>query len=63
MKVTTNGEVNPNQFIPPGLDSALISPAGLGLLACGAVIVVAKYIDALVGKSKLATARWGRTRE
>jgi type IV secretory pathway TraG/TraD family ATPase VirD4 len=63
MTVTTNGEVNPNQFIPPGLDSALISPAGLGLVACGAVIVVAKYIDALVGKSKLATARWGGTRE
>ena len=63
MKVTTNSEVNPNQFIPPGLGSALISPAGLGLLACGAVIVIAKYIDALVGKSKLATARWGGTSE
>ncbi|MCC5626348.1 type IV secretory system conjugative DNA transfer family protein, partial [Nostoc sp. CHAB 5715] len=60
---TTNTQVNANQFIPPGLSSALISPAGLGLLACGAVIVVAKYIDAKRGKAKLATARWGGTAE
>ncbi|MFN6572020.1 type IV secretory system conjugative DNA transfer family protein [Dendronalium sp. ChiSLP03b] len=59
MTKTTVTEVNPNQFIPPGLESALVSPAGLGLLACGAVIVMAKYIDAKGGKAKLATARWG----
>ncbi|MCC5603936.1 type IV secretory system conjugative DNA transfer family protein [Nostoc favosum] len=63
MTTTTNTQVNANQFIPPGLSSALISPAGLGLLACGAVIVVAKYIDAKRGKAKLATARWGGTAE
>ncbi|MHC5918081.1 MAG: type IV secretory system conjugative DNA transfer family protein, partial [Nostoc sp.] len=63
MTRTTSQSVNPNQLLPPGIESVLISPAGVGLLACGAVIVVAKYIDALVGKSKLATARWGRTRE
>ena len=63
MTQTTSTEVNPNQFIPPGLESALISPAGLGLLACGAVIVIAKYIDGKGGKSKLATARWGGSAE
>ncbi len=63
MTTTTNTQVNANQFIPPGLESALISPAGLGLLACGAVIVVAKYIDAKGGIAKLATARWGGTTE
>ncbi|MEH2383668.1 MAG: hypothetical protein V7K27_33055 [Nostoc sp.] len=63
MTAKTSTEVNPNQFIPPGLDSAVISPAGLGLLAYGAVIVVAKYIDAKGGIAKLATARWGGTRE
>ncbi|WP_375491676.1 type IV secretory system conjugative DNA transfer family protein [uncultured Nostoc sp.] len=60
---TTSQSVNPNQLLPPGIESVLISPAGVGLLACGAVIVVAKYIDAKGGKSKLATARWGGTRE
>ncbi|QLE52663.1 type IV secretory system conjugative DNA transfer family protein (plasmid) [Nostoc sp. C057] len=65
MKVTgtTSQSVNPNQLLPSGIESVLISPAGVGLVACGAVIVVAKYIDALGGKSKLATARWGGTRE
>lgn len=67
MKVTVTGttsqSVNPNQLLPPGIESVLISPAGLGLLACGAVIVVAKYIDAKGGSAKLATARWGGTRE
>ncbi|MDZ7965851.1 MAG: type IV secretion system DNA-binding domain-containing protein [Nostoc sp. DedSLP03] len=58
----TTSSVNPNQFIPlipPGLESALFSPAGLGVLACGAVIVLAKIIDSKGGKTKLATARWG----
>jgi type IV secretory pathway TraG/TraD family ATPase VirD4 len=55
----TNTIVNPNQFIPPGLESALFSPAGLGVLACGAVIVIAKIIDSRGGIAKLATARWG----
>ncbi|MBX9256227.1 type IV secretory system conjugative DNA transfer family protein [Desmonostoc muscorum CCALA 125] len=59
----TTSSVNPNQLIPPGQESALISPAFLGLLACGVVIVIAKYIDAKGGKAKLATARWGGTRE
>lgn len=59
----TTSSVDPNQFIPPGLTDALISPAGLGLLACGAVIVIAKYIDAKGGKAKLATARWGGSGE
>jgi type IV secretory pathway TraG/TraD family ATPase VirD4 len=54
---TTSGD--PNQFIPPGLTDALVSPAGLGLLACGALLVVAKCIDGKGGKAKLATARWG----
>ncbi|MDZ8035153.1 type IV secretory system conjugative DNA transfer family protein [Nostoc sp. DedSLP04] len=63
MTRTTSQSVNPNQLLPSGIESVLISPAGVGLLACGAVIVVAKYIDAKVGKSKLATARWGGTRE
>ena len=55
----TNTIVNPNQFIPPGIESALFSPAGLRVLACGAVIVIAKIIDSKGGKAKLATARWG----
>ncbi|MBC6431883.1 type IV secretory system conjugative DNA transfer family protein [Nostoc sp. HG1] len=62
----TTSSVNPNQFIPlipPGLESALFSPAGLGVLACGAVIVLAKIIDSKGGKAKLATARWGGTVE
>ncbi|MCF2151949.1 type IV secretion system DNA-binding domain-containing protein [Desmonostoc muscorum LEGE 12446] len=59
----TTSSVNPNQLIPPGQESALISPAFLGLLACGVVIVIAKYIDAKGGKAKLATARWGGTTE
>jgi type IV secretory pathway TraG/TraD family ATPase VirD4 len=59
----TTSSVDSNQFIPPGFTDAFVSPAGLGLLACGAVIVVAKYIDAIGGKSKLATARWGGSTE
>ncbi|MBG1269772.1 type IV secretory system conjugative DNA transfer family protein [Nostoc sp. WHI] len=59
MTKTANTIVSPNQFIPPGLESALFSPAGLGVLACGAVIVIAKIIDSRGGKAKLATARWG----
>lgn len=59
----TNTIVNPNQFIPAGLESALFSPAGLGVIACGAVIVIAKIIDRKVGKAKLATARWGGAAE
>ncbi|MHC5862875.1 type IV secretory system conjugative DNA transfer family protein, partial [Nostoc sp.] len=59
MTKTANTIVSPNQFIPPGLESALFSPAGLGVLACGAVIVIAKIIDSKGGKAKLATARWG----
>lgn len=59
----TNTIVSPSQFIPPGLESALFSPAGLGVLACGAVIVIAKIIDSRGGKAKLATARWGGTTE
>ncbi|OYD90436.1 hypothetical protein CDG77_17325 [Nostoc sp. 'Peltigera membranacea cyanobiont' 213] len=54
--------VNPNQFIPlipPGLESALFSPAGLGVIACVVVIILAKIIDSKGGKTKLATARWG----
>ncbi|WP_341531989.1 TraM recognition domain-containing protein (plasmid) [Nostoc sp. UHCC 0302] len=63
MTTKTNASVDPNQLLPPGIESALLSPAGLGLLVCGAVIVVAKYIDANGGKAKLATARWGGTTE
>lgn len=63
MTATPKTEVDPNQFIPPGIESALFSPAGLGVLACGAVIVIAKYIDSKGGKAKLATARWGGTVE
>jgi type IV secretory pathway TraG/TraD family ATPase VirD4 len=59
MTETANTVISPNQFIPPGLESALFSPAGLGVLACGAVIVIAKIIDSKGGKAKLATARWG----
>ncbi|MHC5610347.1 MAG: type IV secretory system conjugative DNA transfer family protein [Nostoc sp.] len=59
MTETANTIVSPNQFIPPGLESALFSPAGIGILACGAVIVIAKIIDSKGGKAKLATARWG----
>ncbi|WP_341531428.1 TraM recognition domain-containing protein (plasmid) [Nostoc sp. UHCC 0302] len=55
----TTTSVNSNQFIPPGLTDAFVSPAGLGLLACGALLVAAKCIDAKGGKAKLATARWG----
>jgi type IV secretory pathway TraG/TraD family ATPase VirD4 len=60
---TTTKEINPNLFIPPGLESAVISPAGLGILFCGVVIVMAKYIDSKGGKGKLATARWGGRKE
>ncbi|WDD36795.1 hypothetical protein PQG02_33635 (plasmid) [Nostoc sp. UHCC 0926] len=63
MTGTPKTEVKPNQFIPPGIESALFSPAGLGVLACGAVIVIAKIIDSRGGKAKLATARWGGIRE
>ncbi|MHC0068356.1 type IV secretory system conjugative DNA transfer family protein [Nostoc sp. UIC 10890] len=63
MTATPKTEVNPSQLIPPGLESALFSPAGLGVLACGAVIVIAKIIDSRGGIAKLATARWGGTRE
>lgn len=59
----TNTVISPNQFIPAGLESALFSPAGLGVIACGAVIVIAKIIDSRGGIAKLATARWGGTRE
>jgi len=59
----TTSSVSPNQFIPPGLESALISPAGLGILFCGAVILIAKYIDSKGRKGKLATARWGGSAE
>ena len=59
MTGTPKTEVKPNQFIPPGIESALFSPAGLGVLACGAVIVIAKIIDSRGGIAKLATARWG----
>lgn len=59
MTATPKTEVNPNQFIPAGLESALFSPAGLGVIACGAVIVIAKIIDSRGGIAKLATARWG----
>ncbi len=59
MTKTANTIISPNQFIPSGLESALFSPAGLGVLACGAVIVIAKIIDSKGGKAKLATARWG----
>ncbi|QLE59717.1 type IV secretory system conjugative DNA transfer family protein [Nostoc sp. TCL26-01] len=55
----TTSQVSFHQFIPPGLESALISPAGLGILFCGLVILIAKYIDSKGGKGKLATARWG----
>ncbi|UKP01038.1 type IV secretory system conjugative DNA transfer family protein [Nostoc sp. UHCC 0870] len=60
-KITS--QVGLNQFVPPGLESALISPAGLGILFCGAVILIAKYIDSKGGKGKLATARWGGSAE
>ncbi len=63
MTETPKTEVYPNQFIPPGIESALFSPAGLGVVACGAVIVIAKIIDSRGGKAKLATARWGGTVE
>ncbi|MHC5763679.1 type IV secretory system conjugative DNA transfer family protein, partial [Nostoc sp.] len=63
MTGTPKTEVKPNQFIPAGLESALLSPAGLGVLVCGAVIVIAKIIDSRGGVAKLATARWGGTRE
>ncbi|MDZ8135838.1 MAG: type IV secretion system DNA-binding domain-containing protein [Nostoc sp. DedQUE04] len=63
MTPTNSQSVNPNQLLPSGIESVLISPAGLGLLACGAVIVVAKYIDAKAGIAKLATARWGGAAE
>ncbi|MBC1237336.1 type IV secretory system conjugative DNA transfer family protein [Nostoc sp. 2RC] len=59
----TTSSVNPKQFLLPGRESALISPVFLGLLACGAVLVIAKYIDAKGGKAKLATARWGGSAE
>ncbi|QLE53944.1 type IV secretory system conjugative DNA transfer family protein (plasmid) [Nostoc sp. C057] len=59
MTGTPKTEVKPNQFIPPGIESALLSPAGLGVIACGAVIVIAKIIDSRGGIAKLATARWG----
>ncbi|MBE9210535.1 type IV secretory system conjugative DNA transfer family protein [Nostoc sp. LEGE 06077] len=58
----TTASVNLNQFVPPGLESALISPAGLGIVFCGFVIVIAKYIDSK-GGGKLATARWGGSSE
>lgn len=63
MTGTPKTEVKPNQFIPAGLESALFSPAGLGVLVCGAVIVIAKIIDSRGGIAKLATARWGGTTE
>ncbi|MBD2303394.1 type IV secretory system conjugative DNA transfer family protein [Nostoc sp. FACHB-87] len=59
----TTSTVNPNQLVPPGLESALISPAGLGILFCGLLIIIAKYIDGKGGKGKLATARWGGSTE
>ncbi|WP_265276871.1 hypothetical protein [Nostoc sp. KVJ3] len=54
--------VKPNQFIPAGLESALFSPAGLGVLVCGAVIVIAKIIDSR-GVAKLATRAGAGKRE
>ncbi|MCG6133990.1 MAG: type IV secretion system DNA-binding domain-containing protein [Nostoc sp. LLA-1] len=61
--MTTSQEVSIDQFIPPEMQSSFLSPAGLGLLACGVVIVIAKYIDSQGGKAKLATARWGGSAE
>lgn len=52
-----------NQYIPSGLESAVFSPAGLGLVACGLIIVMAKYLDGKGTKAKLATARWGGSKE
>lgn len=63
MTGTPKTQVAPNQFILPGLESALFSPAGLGILACCAVMLLAKIIDSRGGKAKLATARWGGAAE
>ncbi|AUT04630.1 hypothetical protein CLI64_29780 (plasmid) [Nostoc sp. CENA543] len=59
----TTSQVALSQFVPPGLESALISPAGLGLLACVVVLIMAKYIDGKGRKGKLATARWAGSGE
>jgi type IV secretory pathway TraG/TraD family ATPase VirD4 len=59
----TTSQVGLSQFVPPGLESALISPAGLGLLACVVVMIMAKYIDSKGRKGKLATARWAGSGE
>lgn len=48
-----------NQIIPPSLQSAIVSPAGLGLLTCALMIAIGKIIDGKAGKSKLAASRWG----
>jgi type IV secretory pathway TraG/TraD family ATPase VirD4 len=58
-KSTTSEQADFSQLLPPGLESLILSPAGLGLIACVFVIAVAKFMETLGKKAKLATARWG----
>ncbi|MBD2451151.1 type IV secretory system conjugative DNA transfer family protein [Nostoc sp. FACHB-152] len=51
------------EYIPPGLESTIFSGAGMGLVACGLIIIIAKYLDSVGSKNQLATARWGGVRE
>lgn len=57
-KSTTSKPADLSQFVPPGLESALLSPAGLGLVACTIALAAASFMSGLGKKGKLATARW-----
>ncbi|MCC5641022.1 hypothetical protein LC593_35385 [Nostoc sp. CHAB 5844] len=63
MTVQTQQQASLAEYIPSGFESAVVSPAGLGLLTCALIIVLAKYFEGKGSKTKLATARWGGGRE
>ncbi|MFN6562418.1 MAG: type IV secretory system conjugative DNA transfer family protein [Nostoc sp. ChiSLP01] len=58
-KSTTSKPADFSHLVPPGLESALLSPAGLGLVACVIAIAATSFMSGLRKKGKLATARWG----
>lgn len=63
MTIKTQQQPSVSQYIPSGLETAVFSPAGLGLVACAVIVLMAKYLDGKGSKNKLATARWGGGRE
>ncbi|WP_320073248.1 type IV secretory system conjugative DNA transfer family protein [Nostoc sp. MG11] len=58
-KSTTSEQADFSQLVPTGLESVMLSPAGLGLVACILAFGFLKFMEGKGIKGKLATARWG----